>query len=137
MNKNFITGGCSFTLGNELSDVVDGTTPSKRSWSYQLMRNNTKVVHDDYICTAKGGAGNSAIARRVFNAVANTKDISCVVVMWSFLSRYDWAMPRHKNLENTSTIDLNNFIPIFGTTGSEGFSDETPSVIVNFPFSLI
>ena len=21
--------------------------------------------------------------------------------MWSFLSRYDWAMPRHKHLENT------------------------------------
>jgi len=24
-----------------------------------------------------------------------------VVVMWSFLSRYDWAMPRHRDLENT------------------------------------
>ena len=102
MNKNFITGGCSFTLGNELSDDVDGITPSKRSWAYQLMRNSAKVMHDDYICVAKGGAGNSGIARRVFNAVANIKkDISCVVVMWSFLSRYDWAMPRHKNLEDT------------------------------------
>jgi hypothetical protein len=102
MNKNFIVGGCSFTLGNELSDDVDGIIPSKQSWAYQLMRNSAKFMHDDYICTAKGGAGNSGIARRVFNAVANTeKDISGVVVMWSFLSRYDWAMPRHKNLEDT------------------------------------
>jgi hypothetical protein len=37
----------------------------------------------------------------VFNAVANNTDIKCVVVMWSFLSRYDWAMPRHKDLEDT------------------------------------
>ena len=105
MNKKFIAGGCSFTLGNELSDDVDGITPSKpskQSWPYKLMRNNTKVIHDNYICTAYPGTGNSGIARRVFNAVANTKkDISCVVVMWSFLSRYDWAMPRHKHLEDT------------------------------------
>jgi hypothetical protein len=33
--------------------------------------------------------------------VANNKDVECVVVMWSFLSRYDWAMPRHKVLEDT------------------------------------
>jgi hypothetical protein len=37
----------------------------------------------------------------VFNAVANNTDIKCVVVMWSFLSRYDWAMPRHRDLEDT------------------------------------
>ena len=101
MNKKFIAGGCSFTFGHELSDDDRGKTPSKQSWAYQLMRNSAKFMHDDYVCTAYPGTGNSGIARRVFNAVANTKDISCVVVMWSFLSRYDWAMPRHSSLEHT------------------------------------
>jgi hypothetical protein len=101
MNKKFIVGGCSFTFGHELSDDNKGKIPSKQSWAYQLVSNTNKFAHDNYVCTAKAGAGNSGIARRVFNAVANTKDISCVVIMWSFNSRYDWAMPRHKNLENT------------------------------------
>ena len=106
MNKNFIAGGCSFTLGNELSDDVNGITPSNQSWGYQIMANTIKVARDNYICVARPGSGNPGIARRVFNAVANTKDISCVVVMWSFLSRYDWAMPRHKNLEDTRWTTL-------------------------------
>ena len=101
MNKNFIAGGCSFTFGHELSDDDEGRIPSRQSWDYQLMANHIKTAHDYYICTARPGTGNSGIARRVFNAVANTKDISCVVVMWSFLSRYDWAMPRHSSLEGT------------------------------------
>ena len=101
MNKKFIAGGCSFTFGNELSDDIVGKIPSMKTWAYKLMRNNTKVIHDNYICVARPGTGNSGIARRVFNAVANTKDISGVVVMWSFLSRYDWALARHKNLEDT------------------------------------
>ena len=101
MNKNFIAGGCSFTFGHELSDDDKGKKPSRQSWGYQLMANNIKVAHDNYICTARPGTGNTGIARRVFNAVANTKDISCVAIMWSFLSRYDWAMPRHSSLENT------------------------------------
>tara|TARA_A100001015_G_scaffold241728_1_gene276045 strand:- start:12717 stop:13517 length:801 start_codon:yes stop_codon:yes gene_type:complete len=97
MTKKIIAGGCSFTLGNELSDDVDGKTPSKMSWAYRLKTNPA----DEYICTAFGGLGNPAIARRVFNAVANNTDVKCVVVMWSFLSRYDWAMPRHRKLENS------------------------------------
>jgi len=103
MNKNFIAGGCSFTFGHELSDDNEGKTPSRKSWANQLMRHLEGINQTvyQYICTARPGTGNSGIARRVFDAVANTKDVSCVVVMWSFLSRYDWAMPRHKNLENT------------------------------------
>ena len=97
MTKKFIAGGCSFTLGNELSDDVDGKTPSKMSWAHGLKTDSS----DDYVCTAFGGLGNPAIARRVFNAVANNKNVKCVVVMWSFLSRYDWAMPRHRQLEDT------------------------------------
>ena len=105
MNKNFISGGCSFTFGHELSDDDNGRTPSKQSWPNKLMRHMEGIKHTDYehLCTAKPGAGNSGIARRVFETVIDHKpeDIGCVAVMWSFLSRYDWAMPRHSYLENT------------------------------------
>jgi hypothetical protein len=99
MTKKFIAGGCSFTLGNELSDDIDGKTPSKMTWAHGLKSNSG----DEYVCAAFGGLGNSAIARRVFDCVSAHKneDIRCVVVMWSFLSRYDWAMPRHQSLEKT------------------------------------
>ena len=95
--SKFIAGGCSFTFGHELSDDEQGKIPSKKSWAYGLKTGPS----DEYICTAYPGSGNPGIARRVFNAVANNTDIKCVVVMWSFLSRYDWAMPRHKALEGT------------------------------------
>ena len=96
MNKKFISGGCSFTFGHELSDDEAGKIPSKMSWAHGL-----KNTADEYICTARPGSGNSGIARRVFETVARTEDVRCVVVMWSFLSRYDWAMPRHSELEKT------------------------------------
>ena len=95
MTKKIIAGGCSFTLGNELSDDVDGKTPSNKSWA-RLLANDS-----EYVCTAFGGLGNSAIARRVFDSVSRNPDASGVIVMWSFLSRYDWAMPRHRMLEDT------------------------------------
>ena len=95
MTKKIIAGGCSFTLGNELSDDVDGKKPSSKSWAKLLTGDS------EYICTAFGGLGNSAIARRVFNSVSQNPDVAGVVVMWSFLSRYDWAMPRHRMLEDT------------------------------------
>ena len=91
MTKKFIVGGCSFTFGHELSDDHKGKVPSKKTWAYGLKREG-----EEYICTAYPGTGNSGIARRVFNAVANIKEVESVVVMWSFNSRYDWAMPRHK-----------------------------------------
>jgi hypothetical protein len=100
MTKKFIAGGCSFTFGHELSDDQNGKEPSKKTWAHRLF----KTCRDDdtiYVCTAHPGSGNPGIARRVFNAVANNDRVDCVVVMWSFLSRYDWAMPRHKVLEGT------------------------------------
>jgi hypothetical protein len=45
--------------------------------------------------------GNAGIARRVFDYIANTQEECFVAVMWSFCSRYDWAMPRHRVLEDT------------------------------------
>tara|TARA_Y100000592_G_C5456956_1_gene311882 strand:- start:931 stop:1734 length:804 start_codon:yes stop_codon:yes gene_type:complete len=99
MSKKIIAGGCSFTLGNELSDDKDGKTPSNKSWAKLLV--DRTATNFDFVNVAFGGLGNSAIARRVFRQVANEKDVKGVVVMWTFLSRYDWAMPRHKFLEDT------------------------------------
>ena len=101
MSKVFVAGGCSFTFGHELSDDLNGKKPSKLTWANRLFRD----VDDDnieYLCTARAGSGNSGIARRVFDAITNKEyKADYVVVMWSFLSRYDWAMPRHKDLEGT------------------------------------
>jgi len=101
MTRKIIAGGCSFTFGHELSDDVDGKVPSKKAWAYGLIGKNGIEGPEEYICTAYPGSGNSGIARRVFEAVSYNEDIKGVVVMWSFLSRYDWAMPRHKDLEKT------------------------------------
>ena len=99
MNKKFIAGGCSFTFGHELSDDKDGKTPSKSAWAYRLYQ-TMDIKNVDYLCTAYPGSGNSGIARRVFDAI-HRYDVEAVAVMWSFNSRYDWAMPRHKVLEQT------------------------------------
>ena len=97
MSKNFLTGGCSFTFGSELSDMAPlEQIPSEKSWAYQLFENSDA---DNFISSATPGSGNSGIARRVFEKINDSTDV--VVVMWSFNSRYDWAMPRHANLENT------------------------------------
>ena len=90
MTKKFIAGGCSFTFGHELSDDHAGQIPSKKTWAYGL-----KPEEDEYVCCAYPGSGNQGIARRVFEAVTNNDDVGQVVVMWSLLSRYDWAMPKH------------------------------------------
>ena len=118
MNRNFIAGGCSFTFGHELSDDDKGTKPSRLTWAYKLMQHLEGINSTayQYICTARPGVGNSAIARRVFNAVANTEHIVGVVVMWSFLSRYDWAMPRHRYLEATRWASIS---PWDTSTGNE------------------
>ena len=96
MTNTILAGGCSFTFGNELSDD-DGKRPSTKTWSAHL----SNEVQGNYFCVARAGSGNSGIARRVFEYVANTEEKCFVLVMWSFTSRYDWAMPRHKNLEKT------------------------------------
>ena len=97
MTKTILAGGCSFTFGHELSDDDSGKRPSTKTWSATL----ANEVQGNYFCVAKAGSGNSGIARRIFDYVANTKEPCMVVAMWTFTSRYDWAMPRHRLLENT------------------------------------
>jgi hypothetical protein len=105
MTKRFIAGGCSFTVGHELSDYDKKKQPSKKTWAYGLFEELSEyleLVNPRYVNVARAGSGNSGIARRVFDALNDEKnDEKIVMVMWSFLSRYDWAMPKHKFLEDT------------------------------------
>ena len=131
VQKKIIAGGCSFTFGHELSDDDNGKRPSKKTWAYGL--SNQLSPTSTYICTATPGSGNSGIARRVYNEISKypPKDIKGVVVMWSFLSRYDWAMPRHRDLEGTrwATIspwdtDMSNEERHQALSGSEGQQEQ-------------
>ena len=98
MTRTLLAGGCSFTFGHELSDDQHGQRPSSKTWS-ALLANEVKA---NYFCVAKEGSGNAGIARRVLEYITNNnKENIFVVVMWSFTSRYDWAMPRNAMLENT------------------------------------
>jgi len=96
--SNFISSGCSFTFGNELSDDFESRYPSKKSWAYKIFEDSR--IAENYHCIAKGGIGNSAIARNVFDYINQIKNVKCVSVMWTFISRYDWAMEPHAVLEN-------------------------------------
>ena len=104
MNETMIVGGCSFTVGHELSDYDKKKRASKKTWAYGLFEELSEyleLVNPRYVNVARAGSGNSGIARRVFDALDyENNENKLVVVMWSFLSRYDWAMPRHKLLED-------------------------------------
>ena len=42
----FIAGGCSFTFGHELSDNVNGRTPSQKTWARGLYEGNKlSLIH--------------------------------------------------------------------------------------------
>ncbi len=90
--KIFIDGGCSFTYGSELKH-------RHNSWSYRL---HSQLGTPSFVSTAKPGSSNSGIARRVFQEVSkhDAKDIECVAVMWTFYTRYDWAMHEHEDLDD-------------------------------------
>jgi hypothetical protein len=104
MTKKFISGGCSFTYGHELSDDDSGRAPSQKSWA-ALLHSGQKDSQNEYLSVSRGGIGNCAIARKVFKAISEN-EVDCVVVMWTFLSRYDWAMKRHSSLEDTRWASL-------------------------------
>ena len=104
MTKKFIAGGCSFTWGHELSDDNQGQSPSQKTWA-ALLQNSQKAGQTQFLSVARGGIGNCAIARRVFKAISE-HEVESVVVMWTFLSRYDWAMKRHSSLEDSRWASL-------------------------------
>ena len=83
-----IAGGDSFTYGNELADCTLNRF-SEKTWSGIL----ADQLGMSYDCTAWGGNGNSAIARRTMTAchkhLALGHDIF-VSVMWSWPTRYEF-----------------------------------------------
>jgi len=95
MTKKILSAGCSFTYGNELSDDQP-KRPSNKTWAKGL----SDLVGGNYYSVAQGGIGNSAIARKIFQYISHNP-VDFVLVMWSFPSRYDWAMPRNQSLEDT------------------------------------
>ena len=98
MSKIFLSGGCSFTYGHELSDDKNGKIPSQKTWAALLAKN----IPVDYKTVACAGSGNAGIARRVFEYISQNKGQDIFVsIMWTFVSRYDWAMPRNAVLEKT------------------------------------
>ncbi len=98
MSKIFLSGGCSFTFGHELSDDQNGKRPSSKTWSAML----SNEVNANYFSVAYPGTGNAGIARRVFEYITTNKQEDIFVsVMWTFVSRYDWAMRRNALLEKT------------------------------------
>ena len=75
-----IAGGDSFTFGSELPS-------GNHAWSALL----AERMDMEYLCTAKPGASNSSIRRRVINAVHQHKHRDLfVAVMWSFPNRYEF-----------------------------------------------
>lgn len=83
-----ISGGDSFTYGNELDDCINNRY-SEYTWAADLATH----LGMSYDCTAWGGHGNSAIARRVMDAarlhMQENRDIF-IAVMWSYPSRYEF-----------------------------------------------
>jgi len=81
-----VSGGDSFTFGNELADC-DGISPSMETWSAVL----SKEFKMEYCCTAWGGYSNASITRSVMNACEKFKENDlAVAVMWSFPNRYEF-----------------------------------------------
>lgn len=100
MNRTLLAGGDSFTFGSELSDDVNGSRPSQLTYAGLL----SKKIGMDYKCVAVPGQGNSGIARNVF---MNLDQDMSVIVMWTFTSRYEWAMPtQHLSLHEGRWADI-------------------------------
>ena len=83
-----IAGGDSFTYGNELADCTLNRF-SEKTWSGIL----ADQLGMSYDCTAWGGNGNSAIARRTMTACHKHLGLGhdiFVSVMWSWPTRYEF-----------------------------------------------
>lgn len=90
-----IAGGDSFTYGSELADsyvladpTLGQTEPYEQASQHSYAALLAKSLGLDYVCAAEPGLSNSAIRRTTMNACA-VNDVGFVIVMWSFLSRYE------------------------------------------------
>lgn len=75
-NKTLLVSGCSYTWGSEMQDATDEVR-SNNTWANQLSTNITNV--------SLYSASNEWIARSIMD---NYADHDCVIVMWTFPSRF-------------------------------------------------
>jgi hypothetical protein len=82
-----VAGGDSFIFGAELADcTADTNRASQQVWPAVLARGTA-----DYVCTARNGASNQAIARRVIEyCESNQQQQLAVIVQWTFPGRYEF-----------------------------------------------
>lgn len=92
-----LAGGCSFTLGNELSDHRHENDVSHLTWSALL----AKDMGMDYACAAIAGASNQTIARLIINSLVRQR-ANFVAVMWTFTSRYEYHDRHIKDYKQVS-----------------------------------
>jgi hypothetical protein len=91
-----VVGGDSFIWGSELADSAIPFNNETLEPAQQVISQSTftalmaKDMGQKYECVAYPGYANSAIRRTVMNACEQTKDISLVVVCWSFSGRYEF-----------------------------------------------
>lgn len=89
-----LASGDSFTAGHELK--------TSNTWSKLL----ADSVNANYISVAKSGIGNKQIAVRAINYVCRKK-VDFVLVMWTFLSRYDYLFSFDTQETNTPWYTIN------------------------------
>ena len=110
MPKTIVSGGDSFTWGNDLPDCNQGHA-SRLSWAAFA----AQELGYNYRCLAKPGAGNSAIVRRMLTGLPKLdhKDIM-VAVMWTFPTRLEVAINRNSFTNNPSLFSDSdeNFVTV-------------------------
>lgn len=96
-----IAGGDSFTYGSELPG-------QEYAWANLLADHNGWNICN----TAKPGASNNSIRRRVMNAVHKYQHLDLrVAVMWSFPNRYEFRFAYDTGHVDSPWYDLNPFTP--------------------------
>ena len=103
-----IAGGDSFIYGSELSDCFvehNGIATEQISQlTYPALI--AKEAGLDYICVARPGYSNSAIRRTVMNICEQHKDISLVIVSWTFRGRYEFRINQQwKQISSWVAVD--------------------------------
>jgi hypothetical protein len=100
-----IAGGDSFIYGSELTDCVDsqGQEQISQLTFPALIAKEAKL---EYVCVARPGYSNAAIKRTVMNACEQYKDISLVIVSWSFTGRYEFRINKEwKQISPWTAVD--------------------------------
>lgn len=83
--------GCSFIFGNDLADhggTGDTASASRLTWP-ALVANNLGY---DYVCRARGGAGNLVILNRLLMEL-DREPMDFCIIGWTWIERFDYIDP--------------------------------------------